>query len=396
MAPRGRALLSEASRAAAAARRLRYRRVWPALFVGVALHAGCRSATGLQDTPLGGPAPDPTTSWTRATPAQVGLDETAITALVKRIRDGQNAVRSLLIVRHGYLVTEEYFNGSGPNVLHTLQSVTKSVTALTTGVAIRQGRMGVRDSILPRFPDYISVINADARKRALVVEDLLTMRTGLNWSESNYATSPLKQLNECACDWIRFVLDWPMLLQPGQQFEYNSGGVILLGQFVARAVNASFTAFAKDNLFTPLGIRSVQWYTGAGGVPHTGGGLYLKAADLARLGLLVLHGGVWDGQRLLDADWLEKATSVRTTTTATWGNHNWWYGYLFWLTPLSGSAPPAGSNIVITGSGALGQWLYVIPKYDMVIVFNGYSDAYADFVAPVNYLFSDILPAIRD
>jgi CubicO group peptidase (beta-lactamase class C family) len=358
---------------------------------------GCSSATEPgHDTLRDSAAADPTAGWERATPAQAGLGEAQITALVQRIRTRPGGMRSLLIVRHGYLITEEYFNNSGPDVLHTLQSVSKSVTALAAGIAVTKGSLAVTDPVLARFPDYGNVQHLDEQKRALVVEDLLTMRTGLDWSESNYALSPLKQLNECACDWIRFVLDWPMRSNPGRDFEYNSGGVILLGEVTARASGAPFTTFIQQNLFAPLGITSVRWFMGAGGVPHTGGGLNMKAADLARLGLLVLHHGQWEGRQLIARAWLDRAVSVRTGTYAGWGNRSWSYGYLFWLTSLSGAAQPAGDDVVITGAGSLGQWLFVIPRHDLVIVMNGNSEAYDDFVAPVNYLFSDILPAVRD
>jgi CubicO group peptidase (beta-lactamase class C family) len=359
------------------------------------LLAGCGSTHIADVTILDTPAPDPTTQWTRARPAEVGIDEAAIHALVQRIRDRYTSVQSLLIVRHGYLVTEEYFHANDADVLHTLQSVTKSITALAAGVAIGHGAMSVQDSVLPRFADYIDAANADARKRSLVVEDLLTMRTGLDWSEVNYDVSPLKQLNQCACDWIRFVLDWPMRLQPGQQWEYNSGGVILLGDFISRALGAPLTPWLDENLFAPIGIDTVRWFYGAGAIPHTGGGLWMRATDLARIGLLVLHGGAWEDRQLVDPDWLAEATRPHTTTSARWGGRSWSYGYLFWLTSLSGAATPAGDDIVVTAAGALGQWLFVVPRYDLVVVVNGNASTDAEYTTPVSFLFSDILPAVR-
>src|SRR5262249_54361961 len=151
--------------------------------------------------------------------------------LAKRI--GRNEIRdlnSLLIVRNGYLVFEKYFNGSGPDDVHTLQSDSKSITSLLIGIAIGQGKIhSLDEQVLDFFPESRHIDNLDEAKAALRVEDLLTMRPGLDWSEAVYEGSPLHRLNPCQCDWLRLVLAWPMREMPGTRFEYNSGGVIVLG-----------------------------------------------------------------------------------------------------------------------------------------------------------------------
>jgi CubicO group peptidase (beta-lactamase class C family) len=152
------------------------------------------------------------------------------------IRRGEfGAINSLLIVRNERLVVEEYFNGWLPSLPHTQQSITKSVTSLAAGLAIDRGQLRLSDLATARFPDYEPIRALDTNKQALTVRDLLMMRTGFDWSEQTYAGSPLQRLNDCACDWLRFILDWPLREPPGARWEYVSGGVILLGAIIGRA-----------------------------------------------------------------------------------------------------------------------------------------------------------------
>src|ERR1044072_792633 len=154
----------------------------------------------------------PTGEWPTTKAKKQGLSKSIIKSLIKRLRANQiRDLNSLLIVRNGYLVVEEYFNGSSAEDVHTLQSDSKSITSLLIGIALEQGKIhSISDKVLDYFPEYASVKKLDEYKAGLTLEDLLTMRTGLDWSESNYNTSPLKELNECNCDWLRLVLDWRM------------------------------------------------------------------------------------------------------------------------------------------------------------------------------------------
>ena len=208
-----------------AARFSRFRQAG-AIFTAIAALAWCA-------TPLRAQAPIdyyPTDQWRTSSPDEQALDRKKLKKLVKRIRRNDiSGIDSLLIVRNGYLVIESYFNGWGPDDLHTLQSDTKSITSLLVGIARQQGFISsVDQKVLGFFPEYRRIKNIDDRKAAMSLRDLLTMRTGLNWSEDPYEGSPLWQLNNCGCDWLKFTLDWRMREQPGTRFEYNSGGVILL------------------------------------------------------------------------------------------------------------------------------------------------------------------------
>ena len=218
------------------------------------------------------------------------------------------------------------------------------------------------------------------------------MRTGLDWTENPYEGSPLQQLNATRQEWLRFVLDWPMRENPGTRFEYNSGGVILLGGVLFNTTGLVADTFADRYLFTPIGIPRYSWFRGGpNDLPHMGGGLSLRAQDMARIGYLVLRRGRWGARQIVPSEWLEASLTPSVHPGWSFGGHSVEYGYLWWLLPLDGSGAPVGDNAIYTASGAQGQWIFVIPRYDLVIVVT--SNA-ARFDTPVSFLYEDILPAV--
>ena len=328
-----------------------------------------------------------TGDWSASTPAAEGLDATRLTDLVVRIRRGTyGGMTSLLIVRNGRLALEEYFTSGSASSPHTLQSVTKSVTSLVAGIAIDRGRLGLDDRVRPFFSRYEPIANDDDRKNALTVRDLLKMQSGLDWSEDPYQGSPLQRLNDCRCDWLRFILDWGMREPPGTRWEYVSGGVILLGGVIGEATGERVDRFAQEMLFTPLGIQGASWVSGLpDGLPHTGGGLFLRPPDIAKLGQLVLDQGQWQGRQIVSADWIRRSTARSVTAPRTFGSHPVDYGFLWWI---------MNPSDIVTASGAGGQWIFISTRDHLVVVATGANDnSYA--IAPADFLYSDILPSIQ-
>lgn len=339
----------------------------------------------------------PTSQWRTSSPSEQGLDAKILKRLVKRIRKNKiAAIDSLLVVRNGYLVVDEYFNGSRPDDLHTLQSDTKSVTSLLIGIAAQQGMISSLDQkVLGFFPEYRRIRNVDDLKSAMTLRDLLTMRTGLDWGEDPYQGSPLFQLNNCQCDWLKFVLDWPMREPPGTRFEYNSGGVILLGGVIRNVSGMPTDVFAQQKLFDPLGIAQVRWYYGEpDNLPHMGGGLNMKPRDMAKLGYLVLRRGLWEDKQIVSREWLDESMQHHVRNPRRLGSHPVDYGYLWWLLPVDGVGATQGEQVdIYTASGARDQWIFVIPRYDMVVVVTG--NTVSTFAQPVDFLYTDILNAVR-
>jgi CubicO group peptidase (beta-lactamase class C family) len=309
--------------------------------------------------------------------------------LVNRIRRGQYGfITSLLVVRDSNLVVEEYFNGWLAPVAHTAQSVTKSVTSLLVGLAMQSGRLRLEDRVTDFFPEYRPLLNNDANKSALTVGDLLTMRSGFDWDESVYAGSPLQRMNECRCDWVRFVLDWPLRAAPGSRWDYISGGTILLGAVVGAATSSRLDLFASARLFGPLQTQDENWFHGLpSGLPHAGGGLNIRPRDMAKLGVLVETDGRWRGQQVVDAAWMRASTARLTPAVRVWAGRSFDYASGWWVTNYAGTD-------VVAASGSGGQWIFVVRPLGLVVVATGNNDD-GRWVSAVEFLFSHILPSVR-
>ena len=309
-------------------------------------------------------------------------------ALVRDVNDGRyGAIDGVVVVRQGYMVLEHYRSWSRDRV-HTMQSVSKSVTSLLVGLAMQAKPGFTLDTrVVGLFPRYATLENDDARKQALTMRHLLTMRTSMDFWEQPYAGSPLDQLNRSSGDWVKYILDRPMLGDPGSTWAYNSGAAILACAAIREATGQAADAFAAEALFRPLGIRGETWYRSPhDGLPHCGGGLNLRPVDLARIGYLVLRGGRWGDVRLLPQAWIDESTRpISRGGPVFFSNYGSAYGYFWWLFPTTRGGTDTG---VIAASGSGGQWLFVVPSLDLVVAVVATSGAGLEF------LYDGILPAI--
>ncbi len=337
-------------------------------------------------------APPPGDPWPRSTPEAQGLEGERLHLLSRTIEDGRDFpdLHSLLVVRHGYLVLEEYFAGWHADRPHTLQSVTKSFTSALIGIAIAQGAIeGVDEPILGFFPDASGIANLDERKRRMTLEDLLTMRSGTDYHERG-SGSPHSRLNRLRSGWDRFYLDRAMVAEPGTRFQYDSGGVILLSSLLQARTGLHADAFAERHLFEPLGIEGAAWFRNAEGHPHTGGGLDLRPRDMAKFGLLYLNRGRWGERQIVPESWVRQSTARQLERRS--GSHGVGYGYLWWIEEPDPNG--TGKLDIYAAKGFRGQYIFVVPEHDMVVVVTGGTRSYTDEVRPVDFLYSHILPSV--
>ncbi|MDH3495556.1 MAG: beta-lactamase family protein [Gemmatimonadota bacterium] len=369
----------------------------------LALLVVCVAAAGPQG--LRAQVPWPTDGWAVASPESQGLNRSPLSALDREIRAGTYGhIDRLVIVRNGYrVVSERYardygtvsrgardplgcgsdacmaaaevheFNYYHPDFhpyyrgrdVHTLQSVTKSVTSALIGIAIRRGEItGTSASLLSFFGDY-DLSHVDPRLRRATLDDLLTMRTGLEWHETDRpldSTNTTLQL-ELSPDWIQFTLTQPMDADPGTKWAYNSGGSHLMSGIIHRATGQTVDRYAETHLFGPLGIRDYHWKRTPTGLPDTEGGLYLEAEQLAKIGYLYLRDGVWNGRRILPEGWVQASTARRVDRV---GIRNWGYGYQWWRLDRDGEE-------VWAGLGFGGQYLLILPEDQVVAVLNSWN-----------------------
>jgi len=340
-------------------------------------------------------APWPTGEWPISTPAEEGLDGDRLTELAGLIRAGEEFpdLHSLLVVRHGYLVVEEYFDGHGADDLHMLQSVSKSFTSAVMGIAIEQKKIkGVQEHVLDFFPDLEGIENVDDRKRAMTIEDLLTMRSGTDYHERG-PDSPHYQLNALERGWTEFILSRPMVREPGTHFQYDSGGVILMSSLIKARTGEHADAFMAEHLFKPLGIKWHRWFKNREGHPHLGGGLHLAPRDMAKFGLLYLRKGKWGDKQIVPRKWVE--TSIkRHVEFGPEARRSVGYGYLWWI--LQPDPDGEGEQDIYAAMGFRAQYIFVVPEHDMVVVVTGGTHNGADQSRPIGFLYSHILPAVKD
>lgn len=344
----------------------------PLLSVLSVIVCGCSALLHRMPTNV---AYSPDEGWRTSTPEEQGMDSQKLEEMLEVIRDRQINIHSFLILRNGYLVSETYFGSYHPETKHDLQSAARSFTATLIGIAIDKGYIaGVDEHIVDFFPDR-SIANFDRWKRAMTLEDLLTMRTGFDWQESEGAFESMRQSQ----DWTQYVLNMPMVEQPGSRWNYCSICSHLLSAILQESTGINPRDFAEQNFFKPLGISDVVWMKDPAGIPLGAGGFQLTPRDMAKLGYLYLKDGMWNGQQVVSSEWVRKATQTHAYVTF---NEHLGYGY-HWLTVSSMDGYAA--------SGGGGQIILVVPKYDLVVVTTAWTEE------SIFELIEDyVLPAIID
>jgi len=333
-------------------------------------------------------------TWPCSTPEEQNLDRAKLEKLVQKIREGKIFLRldSLLIVRNAKLVVEEYFRGYNATRTHTLQSVTKSFTSALVGIALDKGHFkSLNEKIIDFFPKMKGIKNLDRRKKAIRIKDLLTMRSGTDYNEYG-SDSPHFQLNALSRGWDRFYLNRPMLNQPGTHFLYDSGGVILLSSLLKHRTGMHADRYMERYLFKPLHVSNFHWFKNQEGHPHTGGGLDLKPRDMAKFGQLYLQKGVWLGRRVVPATWVDDSVKMHVQFSQD-SKRVMGYGYLWWIQKPDPEG--IGKEYIYAAMGFRGQYIFVIPEYNMVVVVTGDTRSYSDQIKPIKFLYSHILPSVK-
>lgn len=287
---------------------------------------------------------------------------------------------SLLLVRHGKMVLDAYYAPYEAGISHDLRSVTKSVVSTLIAIALEEGYFdSVEHPVLDLFADK-QLADVDDRKRAVTLQHLLNMTSGIDWQEKAYTPDETIMRMYRAPDRTEFVLQQPMSSVPGTQFYYNSGNPYVLSALITKRTGRSAFDFAKTELFGPLGITSARWgRVDAQGVTDGEAGLYLSPHDIARIGYLYLHDGVWEGKQLIPSSWVARVRAGEVA--ASYGLH---YANLWWSLPEKGAYMALGRH---------SQVILVLPKADIVAAMTGILLDYEHY--PIGQLIDDISAAIK-
>jgi CubicO group peptidase (beta-lactamase class C family) len=293
-----------------------------------------------------------------------GLDAAALAQMVDKIADGSLPnVHSVLILKNGKLVFEEYFYEYDANTLHQIRSATKSFVSALIGIAIGKGIIKSKDeTVLSFFPEY-QLANLTDDKKRITIENMLNNQSGLDCNDHD-GNSPGNEVKMYpTADWVKFTLDLPMAGKPGAEARYCSGNVMTLSRIIEKASGQSLYAFAKENLFDPLGSRDYKWHFKADSSHmNTFGQLYIKPRDMAKFGLLFLNKGKWNNKQVIPEWWVTASLTPQTSIDNTA------YGYLWWHPWLNVNGI---RNNATAARGNGGQRIYLRPDLDMVVVITG-------------------------
>lgn len=364
------------------------------IVAAIASVCGCRKdGTGAAKTEW------PGKEWAKSTPGKVGLDENALAALGADLKSGKYPlVDSFAVFRCGKEVfAREYehdyakiywreaktrgplnarltgsYNYFDPawhpyyhgTKLHSMQSVSKTVSSIILGIAMLRGdfKAGLDTPALKYF-DASKVKNVDERKRNMTLRHVLTMTSGLAWTEDVPYDDPRSDssLMEATDDWVQYVIDKPMAAEPGKVFVYSSGVSELMAHIFLKETGQDIDSYGEKYLFQPLGIEHF-WKKTPMGVVDTEGGLYLSGEGLAKIGFLYLHDGNWDGKQIVGKEWVKESV-----TPFIQAEEDYKYGFKWWLMPRKDSP-----DYVWMARGFGGQELMVFPKEELIAVFTGW------------------------
>jgi len=322
-----------------------------------------------------------TTALQHSKPEAEGVSAAGIDSFVTAASHSKSEFHSFVLMRHGKVVAEGWWNPYRPDLKHTLYSVSKSFTSTAVGFAVSEGKLKITDKVISFFPnslpDTISPYLAQ-----LTVKNLLTMSVGIDPDPTEYI--PFK-----TTDWVKAFLATPIKHQPGSVFFYNTMSAFMLSAIVTKVTGQSELEYLKPRLFAPLGITGEDWEASPQGINTGGWGLRLKTEDMAKLGELYLQKGRWKGKQLLPVAWVNEATSFKIDQApgarqSKKDSSDWMQGYCYQFWRCRHNA--------YRGDGAMGQYIIVMPDQDAVLAITSVTD---DMQDELNLVWKYLLPAMH-
>lgn len=336
--------------------------------------------------------------WPTAALEEEKISREGITRFIQMISDeridslGAPELQSVLIARHGRLVVEEYFHGEHRAKPHDTRSASKTLATTIAGAAIQAGYpLSLNTPVWATMLGGRVPNDLDARKRAITLEHLLTMASGIDCDDRDEKSPGSEDYvtgEQPDPDWYRYTMNLKAIRNPGEKAVYCSIQPHLAGGVISRAAKQSLPVLFHDLIATPLQITHYGMNLSPTGEPYMGGGTRLTSRDFMKLGQLMLNDGMWGKQRVLPAGWAKRAASPVHRI-----DNNRKYGYLWWIDDY----PYKGRTL--QGYGAMGnggQLTIVIEELDLVVTFNGgsYNDR-AAFLFQREYMHNYILPAVN-
>jgi len=319
----------------------------------------------------------PTRRWKVSTPEEQGLDSGQVNGISSYVREQLPDTTSIVVVRHGSIVFEEYFDGD-KDTLRGLASVTKSFTSALIGIAMDHGIIASVDDPMIRYLPQFDIPDLNPNVREVTIRHLVTMTSGFNDTIRLRLTS----------DAMSKMLESPDHLPAGSIWEYRGNCFHLLSMIISETTGDTLEEYARKHLFEPLGITDHLW-VGASGHTRGDGGLSLTSRDLAKVGLLYLRDGAWGEAQVVPAAWVHESTRMHTDLTELLGAaHPIGYGHGWWVRGW-------GAHPAYIASGSGGQYLYVVPDLDLAVVITADDSIFAPFPKYLPIVEEYVIPAVK-
>lgn len=309
-------------------------------------------------------------------PESLGISSRAILNFVEAAeQERPDELHSFILLRHGKVAAQGWWNPYQPQSPHMLYSLSKSFASTAIGLAIAEKRFTLDEPVISFFPGQAPA-NPSPNLRAMRVRDLLRMTTG-------HQADPTFQLVRDTSDWVKAFLALPVEHKPGTHFVYNSMATFMLSAIIQQVSGMTLLEYLTPRLFEPLGITRPTWERAPGGINTGGWGLRIRTEDIARFGQLYLQMGQWNGKQLVPREWITEATRMQTSNGSN-PESDWeqGYGYQFWRCRYN----------IYRGDGAFGQYCIVFPEQDAVLAITSGSK---DMGAIMKLVWKHLLPAFR-
>lgn len=316
----------------------------------------------------------------RSSPERQGISSSAILAFVEAADTQIDAMHSFMLLRHGQVVAEGWWDPYDAETPHVLYSLSKSFTSTAVGLAIAEGKLKLDDEVLKFFPED-APSDPSANLRSMRVRDLLRMATGHQTEAPLRSDEPDSSTKDRT--WTKKFLAHPVPFKPGTHFLYNSPGTYMLSAIVQKVTGMTVLDYLRPRLFEPLGFENPNWVASPQGITAGAYGLLVRTEEIARFGQLYLQKGMWKGRQLVPASWIEEATALQTSNGSS-PKSDWdqGYGYQFWRC----------RHGAYRGDGAFGQYCIVLPDLDAVVAITS---GVRDMQAVMNLVWEKLLPAMK-
>lgn len=310
----------------------------------------------------------------RSTPCAEGVDAQGVIDFIDSVEQSNVELHSLMIIRHGKVVAEGWWNPYKSDYKHIMYSVSKTLTSMAIGMAIADGKLSINDKVISFFPDDLPD-TVSANLEAMTVKDLLTMTAGQD---------PPASILLDTQNWVRAFLAAPVVDKPSSRFVYNSSATYMVSAIFHKVMGQRVFDYLKSRIFDPLSITDIDSEVDPMGIDVGGWGMRIRTEDMAKIGQLLLQKGRWNGKQLIPEQWIAEASAAHVLQDALIepSQRDDWslgYGYQIWRSMYNS----------YRADGAHGQYILVMPDKDAVVIMTAANN-------DINLIWKFLYPAIRD